>query len=122
MKLYAIFLLIILVIGASKAINMNSAAAEFVKATISSDTVVIFSKTYCPYCKMAKEVFNNLKHKYTLIELDQREDGSEMQDVLGELTGARSVPRVFVKGKFVGGGTDVQALYNKGELQLMLAA
>ncbi|KAG8258950.1 Glutaredoxin-2, mitochondrial, variant 2 [Homalodisca vitripennis] len=56
MKLYAIFLLIILVIGASKAINMNSAAAEFVKATISSDTVVIFSKTYCPYCKMAKEV------------------------------------------------------------------
>lgn len=29
---------------------------EFVEGVIASDTVVIFSKSYCPYCKIAKEV------------------------------------------------------------------
>lgn len=31
-------------------------ASEFVKAAIAKDKVVIFSKSYCPYCKTAKEV------------------------------------------------------------------
>lgn len=31
-------------------------ATEFVKAAIAKDKVVIFSKSYCPYCTMAKEV------------------------------------------------------------------
>lgn len=35
---------------------MSSEKANLVKDYIHSDTVVIFSKTYCPYCKMAKEV------------------------------------------------------------------
>lgn len=39
--------------------NVNMAAvAQTVKDLIASDTVVIFSKSYCPYCKMAKEVSN----------------------------------------------------------------
>lgn len=31
-------------------------AAKFVSEAIAKDKVVIFSKTYCPYCTMAKEV------------------------------------------------------------------
>lgn len=31
-------------------------ASTFVQDLISKDDIVIFSKTYCPYCKMAKEV------------------------------------------------------------------
>lgn len=31
-------------------------AQEFVDQMVASDVVVIFSKSYCPYCKMAKEV------------------------------------------------------------------
>lgn len=31
-------------------------ASKFVKEAIAKDKVVIFSKTYCPYCTMAKEV------------------------------------------------------------------
>ncbi|XP_015586006.1 glutaredoxin-C4 isoform X2 [Cephus cinctus] len=90
---------------------------ELVDQLIASDVVVIFSKTYCPYCTMAKEVFDKLKKTYTAIELDKREDGDEIQAILGEMTGARSVPRVFVKGECLGGGTDVKALYKSGELE-----
>lgn len=92
---------------------------EQVQQLIASDTIVIFSKKKCPYCKMAKEVFDSLKKKYTAIELDEREDGDEIQSILGELTGARTVPRVFVKGVCLGGGTDVKKLYEKGEIQKM---
>lgn len=31
-------------------------ATKFVTEAIAKDKVVIFSKTYCPYCTMAKEV------------------------------------------------------------------
>ncbi|KZC11780.1 PREDICTED: glutaredoxin-C4-like [Dufourea novaeangliae] len=93
---------------------------EQVNQLIASDKVVIFSKTRCPYCKMAKQVFDDLHEKYTAIELDEREDGDEIQDILGEITSARTVPRVFLKGICLGGGTDVKKLYDNGELQQRL--
>lgn len=34
----------------------SAMAKSFVSETIASDKVVIFSKSYCPYCTMAKEV------------------------------------------------------------------
>ncbi|XP_076241137.1 uncharacterized protein LOC143183479 isoform X2 [Calliopsis andreniformis] len=93
---------------------------EQVDQLIASDTVVIFSKTTCPYCTMAKQVFNKLQQKYTTIELDQRDDWDEIQTILGEMTGARTVPRVFVKGICLGGGKDIVKLYETGELQKKL--
>lgn len=44
----------------------------------------------------------------------------DIQNVLGEMTGARSVPRCFIDGKFIGGGTDVKKLFESGELAKML--
>lgn len=36
--------------------DMSGPAAQFVRETIAKNKVVIFSKSYCPYCTMAKEV------------------------------------------------------------------
>lgn len=54
------------------------------------------------------------------MELDYRHDGSFVQAVLGEMTDASTVPRVFVDGKFIGGGTEVKKLYETGELKRIL--
>lgn len=40
----------------SKKREVMTALKDTVNQMISSESVVIFSKTYCPYCKMAKEV------------------------------------------------------------------
>uniref|UniRef100_A0A2M3Z739 Glutaredoxin-2, mitochondrial n=1 Tax=Anopheles braziliensis TaxID=58242 RepID=A0A2M3Z739_9DIPT len=101
--------------------NMSGPVAEFVKSAIAKDKVVIFSKTYCPYCTMAKEPFKKLNVEYTCYELDKRNDGDEIQSVLGEMTGARTVPRVFVDGNFIGGGTDVKKMYDDGRLAKLFA-
>ena len=58
---------------------------------------------------------------YKVVELDQRDDGDAMQDVLGQMTGARSVPRVFIKGHCIGGGDDTEKLEREGKLKQLLA-
>lgn len=42
--------------GQSGAKVLNPLAQQFVKESIGKQKVVIFSKSYCPYCKMAKTV------------------------------------------------------------------
>ncbi|KRT78371.1 hypothetical protein AMK59_7534 [Oryctes borbonicus] len=97
--------------------KMSSQTVQMVKDLIKSDVVVIFSKSYCPYCKLAKEVFEKINKPYTAIELDNRDDANDIQEILEEITGARTVPRVFVNGTCLGGGSDVKALYENGKLQ-----
>lgn len=81
----------------------------------------MFSKTYCPYCKKAKRILSShLKSNMVVVELDERDDGSDLQAYLAELTGARSVPRVFIGGKCIGGGDDTEALDRSGQLIPML--
>lgn len=89
---------------------------------------MVFSKSYCPYCVKGKQAlarFVDLASADVMVwELDNA-DASEcaaVQDALGELTGARSVPRVFVGGKFIGGGDDTAAKAANGELAKLLQA
>jgi glutaredoxin 3 len=64
--------------------------------------------------------FQKLKFDFEAIEINSKPNCSEIQNALGQLTGAQTVPRVFVDGKFIGGGTDVKKLYESGELAKML--
>ncbi|KAM6928248.1 glutaredoxin-1 [Xenentodon cancila] len=98
-------------------------AQEFVKAQIKDDKVVLFIKPTCSYCVKAKEVLSKYKFKpghLTCIDISGRSDMGSMQDYFLEITGARSVPRVFIGEKCVGGGDDVAALHSSGELEGML--
>ncbi|XP_075163498.1 uncharacterized protein LOC142236126 [Haematobia irritans] len=98
-------------------VDMSSPQAVFVQNTLKQHKVVIFSKSSCPYCSMAKDQFKKLNVPYHVVELDQRNDCSDIQNVLGEMTGARTVPRCFIDGTFIGGGTDVKKMYETGALQ-----
>ncbi|CAL9104399.1 unnamed protein product [Musa textilis] len=92
----------------------------FVKKTVSSHDIVIFSKSYCPYCRRAKAVFKELKKEPYVVELDQREDGSEIQDALSEMVGRHTVPQVFIQGKHLGGSDDTVEAYESGKLLTLL--
>ncbi|KAL2802805.1 thioredoxin-like protein [Aspergillus granulosus] len=81
--------------------------------------IIIFSKSYCPYSKKAKTVLLN---KYTIVpapfvvELDQHPLGPQLQALLGENTGRRTVPNVLVNGRSIGGGDDIVGLDEHDEL------
>ncbi|KAG0461698.1 hypothetical protein HPP92_021675 [Vanilla planifolia] len=86
----------------------------FVKKTVATHDIVVFSKSYCPYCRRAKAVFNDLKKVPYVVELDERDDGWEIQDALSIIVGRRTVPQVFVKGKHLGGSDDTVEAYESG--------
>ena len=49
------------------------AREETIQQTIAGNEVVIYSKTWCPYCAQTKKLFDELQQPYTAIELDERE-------------------------------------------------
>jgi len=97
-----------------------SAAKTKALSIIDGNPVVVFSKSYCPYCRATKTLLNEKlgSDKYFLMELDQVEDGAALQDALEDITGQRSVPNVFIGKKHIGGNSDLQA--KKGELDGLL--
>ncbi|KAG1326896.1 glutaredoxin-C8 [Cocos nucifera] len=94
--------------------------AAFVKKTVAAHDIVIFSKSYCPYCRRAKSVFKELNKEPYVVELDQREDGWDVQDALSEIVGRRTVPQVFINGKHIGGSDDTIEAYETGRLAELL--
>lgn len=94
---------------------------DTVRTVIDTEVVMIFSKSYCPYCKRTKKLFNDLDVKATVIELDKHPNGVEMQNALERITGQRTVPNVFVRGKHIGGSDDTHRAYESGELGRLLA-
>ncbi|ORX88045.1 glutaredoxin [Basidiobolus meristosporus CBS 931.73] len=82
---------------------------------------MVFSKSYCPYCKRAKDLLSKVFPNYTAIELDQLPDGSEIQAALLELSGQRTVPNIYIKGKHLGGCDDLLKAHSSGKLEQLLA-
>ncbi|XP_044967135.1 glutaredoxin-C6-like isoform X2 [Hordeum vulgare subsp. vulgare] len=80
------------------------------KEIVASAPVVVFSKSYCPFCVQVKKLFTQLGASFKAIELDTESDGPEMQSALAEWTGQRTVPNVFINGKHIGGCDDTLAL------------
>jgi len=98
----------------------------FVQNLINSRPLVVFSKTTCPFSRKAKQALSTYRlpsDLYEIVELDQfssDEWRTAIQKVLGDLTGGRTVPRVFIGGRFIGGGDETVTLHRSGELERML--
>ncbi|ESO95298.1 hypothetical protein LOTGIDRAFT_116841 [Lottia gigantea] len=100
--------------------DMDSKEAKFIQNAIDTHQVVIFSKTYCPHCKTVKQIFAQLNVTPNVVELDLVDNGTKMQDILHHMTGARTVPRVFITGKSIGGASETKTFLKTGQLQEML--
>lgn len=93
---------------------------EFAKSEITSNDVVVFSKSYCPFCTSTKQLFSSMNIDAKVIELNEMDDGNEIQGALLDMSGQRTVPNVFIKGKHLGGNDDTQAAARSGQLAKML--
>ena len=101
--------------------SLNMSQDDFAKSEIDGNTVVVFSKSYCPFCDKTKALFTDLGVDFKVHELDKMgPDGPELQMALFKMTGQKSVPNVFVKGQHIGGNDDTQAAAKEGKLQEML--
>jgi len=110
--------------AAKEAEEAASEAAEAMAARVADEVgfytsmapVVLFSKSYCPYCRAAKELCQAKGVTPVAVELDRRADGVGVLKHLHELTGQRTVPNVWIRGKFIGGSTELRAAVDAGAL------
>jgi len=96
---------------------------ESIKTEINENPVVVYSKTWCPYCQQAKGLFEDLGVKPFVVELDELGAAErQIQNALQGLTGQSTVPNVFIGGKHIGGCSDTMELHQNGELIPLLTA
>ena len=71
--------------------DLSTKEAQFIQTKIKENPVMLFSKTTCSFCKMAKKVLSDVGVNYEVEELDTRDDTESMQDMLLKWTGTRTV-------------------------------
>jgi len=108
--------------GATAAAEEPTTPQGIVQKLIADNKIVVFSKSYCGYSMKAKNAFKELGVPHKVVELDQHPQGQQLQSALRELTGRGTVPNVFISGKSVGGGDDMQRMLKTGELLKMAQA
>lgn len=117
-------------------LSPRAAAEKFVDDSISSGNVVVFSRTDCGFCDAAKRILATETARVratgcaaaappVVVDLDGALPPARARavvDVLRERTGAATVPRVFVAGRFIGGATETQQAAREGALGLAVRA
>lgn len=95
--------------------DSNKIHDQFISKLIGENKIVVFSRTNCGYCNMAKSKLDELKLTYNAIELDMNKNcpNDNCQQLIDRLilqTRMRTVPQIFVDGKLIGGYDNLEHL------------
>ncbi|KJA27851.1 hypothetical protein HYPSUDRAFT_35020 [Hypholoma sublateritium FD-334 SS-4] len=84
--------------------------------------IVVFSKTYCPYSKRAKQLLEgyDLQPPPKVIEVDLRDDGIMIKHLLSRITGHSTFPNILLRGESIGGSDHLQRLHAEKTLKKLL--
>ena len=81
-------------------------------------TVEIYSKSWCPYCRMAKRLLEEKGQEF--VEFDVDLDVEKHREMLERSEGRWTVPEIFIDGELIGGYDDLQAMDASGQLDEVL--
>ena len=87
---------------------------------IDPDSICIFSKTTCSFCRKAISLLNNYNVNVQLIELDKIREGPMLSQELFTRTNQKTVPNIFIFGKHIGGFSELNNLHNQGILSTLI--
>jgi glutaredoxin 3 len=79
--------------------------------------VVMYTTGICPFCIMAKRIFDDLDVAYEEIRVDKH---PEKRQEMMKITNRRTVPQVFIGDRHVGGCDDTQDALRSGQLKVWL--
>jgi cysteine synthase A len=103
-------------------------ARRFVAQSIAAhpDKVVMFALSWCEFCWSVRKLLGRLEAPFVSIDLDMPElraahDVPRIRAALREITGAATIPQIFIGGVWIGGCMEVLEAAESGELQRLLA-
>jgi len=107
--------------------ELDEEARRFVAEVVGSgdEPVVMFALEWCEFCWSVRQLFARLGIQYRSVDLDsvgyqEGDRGGKIRAVVRDLTGAMTIPQVFVGGKPMGGCTEVFDAFKSGALQAEL--
>jgi len=95
---------------------------QLMERYVTRNPVVVFSVPNCGYCDNARAVLDSVGARYYDLEVSNRPDTAAIKAWFKQTSGAQSVPRVYIGGRCIGGGSDAQALAASGELRRLVDA
>ena len=86
---------------------------------ISQSPIVIFSLSTCPFCVKVRDLLEHKGLEFKEFKVDgMGTEGKTVRDALRQEYNHRTLPALFLKGKFVGGCDATMALNAEGKLQV----
>lgn len=80
--------------------------------------IEIYTKGYCPYCKLAKAILQ--RDGAPLVEHDVSENPGLFDRMVERAQGRRTVPQIFIDGVGIGGADELTMMQDNGQLVPML--
>jgi glutaredoxin 3 len=80
-------------------------------------TVLIYSKTWCPYCERARALLARKGVSFQEIDIETQ---PEQREEMIRRSGRRTVPQIFINERHVGGSDDIHELEAAGALDALL--
>ncbi|ELY82565.1 FAD-dependent oxidoreductase [Natrinema gari] len=80
--------------------------------------VEIYTKTDCPYCEKAKDLFDSKGIAYETYNVT--DDDDRFEEMVARADGRKTAPEVFIDDELIGGWDDTSALNETGELDAKL--
>ena len=65
---------------------------------IDDNDVVVWAKSWCPYCDEIKALFDDMEVAHLAVDLDKFNEEKALVSALARMTGQRTVPNVFIGG------------------------
>jgi len=95
---------------------------ELMERYISRNPVVVFSVPNCVFCDNARNALDSVGARYWDLDIKGRPDTAAIKAWFKQKSGSQTVPRVFVGGNCIGGGSDAKTLAASGELRKIVEA
>lgn len=80
--------------------------------------IIIYTATLCPYCTMAKKIFDRKGASFSEINVDSKPG---IRQEMVQKTNRRTVPQIFIGDLHIGGFDDLYILDMNSELDRLLA-
>jgi len=80
--------------------------------------IVMYSKSWCPYCRMAKRLLAAKGKQWDEVDI---EDEPDRRGEMVERSGRTTVPQIWIGERHVGGFEELSRLDASGELDRLLA-
>ena len=96
---------------------MDVSLASVKKRKVVLTRVLMYTTGFCPYCVMAKRLFDDLSVPYNEVRIDL---DPEKRRQMMEISQRQTVPQVFVGDRHIGGCNDTQDALRSGQLKIWL--